>query len=317
MTLCPGMARFVAEVERIYSEHTGHEPIGEQRALYDVYSAQFRQPRPPGLVVEDRTVAVAHHGVPVRIYRPRRAAGEPLPPVIQYMHGGGWVLGSIDSHDCITAEIAHATGAVVVSVDYRLAPEHPFPAAFEECYGVMEFVAHNSGELGVDARRFVIAGDSSGGNLAAALALAARNEAGITLTGQVLIYPVLGDGFEMASHEENADAPMLKTADMRTFWRRYLGGTDTTLNPYAAPLLATSLTHLPPAYIATAGYDPARDDGLAYAQGLRQAHVEAAYVCADDLAHGWLRARAMSPSAARAFEGVIAALRGMVERTGF
>ena len=312
MTLCPGMARFVAETDEIYAGHREHETIAEQRAHYDVYSAHFAQPRPAGLTVEEQTVAVGQQNVPIRIYRPERATGLPLPAVIQYMHGGGWVLGSIASHDCITAEIAHATGAVVVSVDYRLAPEHPFPAAFEDCYGVMEFIAQRGAALGVDASRLVVAGDSAGGNLAAALAIAARNEAGIKLAGQVLIYPVLSDGFEMPSHIENAHAPMLKTSQMRKFWRHYLGGTDTTLNPYAAPLLTASLTNLPRAYIATAGYDPARDDGLAYAQGLRQAHVDAAYICADDLAHGWLRARAMSPSAARAFQALTTAMREMV-----
>jgi acetyl esterase len=312
MTLCAGMARFVAEVDEIYAGHRGDETLAGQRAQYDVYSARFRRPRPEGLVIEDRTLGVGQHNVAIRIYRPERASGLPLPPVIQYMHGGGWVLGSIDSHDCIAAEIAHETGAVVVSIDYRLAPEHPFPAAFEDCYGVMEFIAQSGEVLGVDSGKFIVAGDSAGGNLAAALALAARSEAGIRLAGQVLIYPVLSGGFEMPSHEENAHAAMLKTADMRQFWRLYLGGEDTTLNPYAAPLLAASFTHLPPAYVATAGYDPARDDGLAYAQGLRQAHVEAEYECAADLAHGWLRARAMSPSAARAFDGVIRAMRAMM-----
>ncbi|MEQ1695638.1 MAG: alpha/beta hydrolase [Hyphomicrobiaceae bacterium] len=313
MTLCPGMAQFVAETDAIYAGLGGHETLAAQRAHYDdVYSARFRRTRPAGVTVEDRTVGVRQHNVPIRIYRPERARGLPPPPVVQYMHGGGWVLGSIASHDCITAEIAHATGAAVVSVDYRLAPEHPFPAAFEDCYGVMEFIAQSGTELGVDVGRFVVAGDSSGGNLAAALALAARNQAGVALAGQVLIYPVLSDGFEMPSHTENAHAPMLQTAEMRKFWRLYLGGADTTLSPYAAPLLAASFTQLPPAYIATAGYDPARDDGLAYAQGLRQVNVDAAYVCADDLAHGWLRARVMSPSAARAFDGVIAAIRAMV-----
>lgn len=307
--LCAGMAAFVDEAATLYEGHGEGETIAAQRARYDVYSARFAQARPEGISTEDRTVRVGGHHVPIRIYRSERVSG--LRPCILFMHGGGWVLGSIESHDCVAAQFADATGATVISVGYRLAPEHPFPAAFEDCYGVMEAIAQDGAAYGVDGRHIVVAGDSAGGNLAAALALAARNEAGITLAGQVLIYPVLSEAFEMPSHASNADAPMLKTAEMRIFWRHYLDGAEIAQDAYAAPLLAPSFVDLPPAFIATAGFDPARDDGLAYAQRLRHAHVEVAYRCDDDLAHGYLRARGMSPSAANAFTAICAALRDM------
>jgi len=309
MTLCPGMAAFVEEVAKIYEGHSANETIAEQRARYDLYSARFAQARPAGIVSEDREVAVGARSVRVRIYRARAALG--LQPGILFMHGGGWVLGSIGSHDCVAAQIADATGAVVISVEYRLAPEHPFPAAFEDCNGVMLALVRDGAAFGVDSGCLVVAGDSAGGNLAAALAIAARDEAGIALAGQVLIYPVLSEAFNMPSHVTNADAPMLKTADMRIFWRHYLGGAEIARDVYAAPLLATSVAGLPPAFITTAGFDPARDDGDAYAQRLREAGVAVTYRCDDDLAHGYLRSRGMSTSAAAAFAAICAALAEM------
>jgi len=312
MTLCPGMAAFVDDVAKIYEGHSASDSIAQQRAQYDVYSAHFAQARPDGIVSEDRTVDVQERQVPVRIYRSATVRG--LRPGILFMHGGGWVLGSIGSHDCVAAQIADATGAVVISVEYRLAPEHPFPAAFEDCNGIMLALARDGAAFGVDSGHIVVAGDSAGGNLAAALAIAARDEAGIALAGQVLIYPVLSEAFDMPSHGTNAHAPMLKTAEMRIFWRHYLGGAEIARDVYAAPLLAASVAGLPPAFIATAGFDPARDDGAAFAQRLAHAGVPVTYRCDDDLAHGYLRARGMSPSAAAAFAAICGALAEMTSQ---
>lgn len=314
--LCPGFEAFVSEAADAYLGATGAEPFDEQRATYATFSRRFRQPRPNGVTVTDAALAAGFGEVPIRIYRPSMPAAGHLAPCILYMHGGGWVLGSVDTHDCITAEIAEATGAVVVSVDYRLAPEHPFPAGLEDCRAALHLLARDGLNLGIDTSRIAVAGDSAGANLAAALALWARDEGGPILAAQALIYPVLGTDLSLPSHRANASAPMLRTEEMRLYWRLYLGGADESRDPYAAPLEAEDLAGLPPALIWTAGHDPVRDDGARYAERLRAAGVSATYRCADDLAHGYLRARAMSPSAAAEIEALCAALRGLLASHG-
>ncbi len=311
--LCPGIERFIAEAAEAYAGSTGAEPLDEQRETYASFSHRFRQPRPGGVAVEDAALAAGLAEVPVRIYRPASLAPGRPAPCILYMHGGGWVLGSVDTHDCITAEIAESTAAIVVSVDYRLAPEHPFPAGFDQCCAALGMLARESTAFGIDKGRIAVAGDSAGAYLAAALALSARNEGGPALVAQALIYPVLGTDWNLPSYRQNATAPMLKTAEMARYWGLYLGGEPVTNNPYAAPLLATDLSGLPPSLIWTAGHDPVRDDWELYARRLREAGVPAIYRCAPDLAHGYLRARAMSASAAAEFEALCSALRSLLQ----
>ncbi len=311
--LCPGIERFIAEAALAYEGATGTESFGEQRETYASFSHRFRQPRPEGIAVEDAALEAGLGEVPVRIYRPASLAAGKLAPCILYMHGGGWVVGSVDTHDCITAEIAESTGAIVVSVDYNLAPEHPFPAGFDQCCAALAMLARQAHAFGIDAERIAVAGDSAGANLAAAVALAARQEGGPKLAAQALIYPVLGTAWTLPSYRQNATAPMLRTDEMRHYWSLYLGGEPVTDNPYAAPLLAADLSGLPPSLIWTAAHDPVRDDGEVYARRLREAGVAAKYRCAPDLAHGYLRARAMSASAAAEFEALCEALRGLLQ----
>ncbi len=312
VALCPGIERFIAEAASAYAGATGAASFSEQRAAYVSFSHRFRQPRPESVAVEDAVLAAGLAGVPVRIYRPASLEAGQLAPCILYMHGGGWVLGSVDTHDCITAEIAESTGAIVVSVDYRLAPEHPFPAGFDQCCAALHMLGRDGAAFGIDTRRIAVAGDSAGANLAAALALAARNEGGPALAAQALIYPVLGTATDLPSYRQNATAPMLRTEEMRHYWSLYLGGEPVTDNPYAAPLLASDLSGLPPSLIWTAGHDPVRDDGVLYARRLAEAGVTAIYRCAPDLAHGYLRARALSASAAAEFEALCQALRDLL-----
>ncbi len=311
--LCPGIERFIEEAAEAYAGITGAEPLDEQRETYASFSHRFRRPRPGGVAVEDAALAAGLAEVPVRIYKPASLAPGRLAPCILYMHGGGWVLGSVDTHDCITAEIAESTGAIVVSVDYRLAPEHPVPAGFDQCRAALGMLAREGPAFGIDTGRIAVAGDSAGANLAAALSLAARNEGGPALVAQALIYPVLGTDWDLPSYRQNATAPMLRTEEMVHYWGLYLGGEPVTDNPYAAPLLAADLSGLPPSLIWTAGHDPVRDDGALYARRLREAGVTAIYRCAPDLAHGYLRARAMSASAAAEFEALCSALRGLLQ----
>ncbi len=311
--LCPGIERFIAEAAESYAGATGAEPLHEQRATYHSFSQRFRRPRPERMAVEDAALAAGLGEVPVRIYKPASLRAGQLAPCILYMHGGGWVLGSVDTHDCITAEIAESTGAIVVSVDYRLAPEHPFPEGFEQCRAALNMLARESAAFGIDAGRIAVAGDSAGANLAAALALAARDEGGPALAAQALIYPVLQTGDDLPSYTENAAAPLLRSEDMALYWRLYLGGRSAMAHHYAAPLHAADLSRLPPALIWTAGHDPVRDDGALYARRLGEAGVTAQYRCAPDLAHGYLRARAMSTSAASEFEALCSALRSLLQ----
>jgi len=314
--LCPGIERFIAEAAEVYAGATGAEPLDERRATYASFSRRFRRPRPAGIAVEDAALAAGLSEVPVRIYRPASLEAGQLAPCILYMHGGGWVLGSVDTHDCITAEIAQSTGAIVVSVDYGLAPEHPFPVGFDQCRAALDMLAREGAAFGIDPARIAVAGDSAGANLAAALALAARDEGSPALAAQALIYPVLGNDTNLPSYRENANAPMLSTDEMAVYLSLYHGGETITDNPYAAPLLAANLTGLPPSLIWTAGHDPVRDDGALYARRLSEAGVAATYRCAPDLAHGYLRARAMSASAAAEFEALCAGLRGLLQPAG-
>ncbi len=285
----PGMRDFLIAGERFYPPDAVNFTMAEQRAFYDRYCAHFRKPRPDSVVAED----VAYGGVPCRHYRGRDAKGA---PVMLYLHGGGFVLGGLDSHDDVTAEICDAAGIDVVAVDYRLAPEHPFPAAFEDGWAVLTALARTHAEI-------IIGGDSAGGNLAAALALKARDAGGPTLRGQVLIYPGLGGDMTRGSYVAQAHAPGLSTSDVAYYRDVYRGGGSR----YAEPLRETDFTGLPPAFLVAAGLDPLHDDCFDYAARLREAGVAALVRDEPLLVHAFLRARNMSMPARRSFDAITAA----------
>jgi acetyl esterase len=208
--------------------------------------------------------------VPVRIYRPRGATGA-LPLVVNF-HGGGWTIGSLDSADWLCSSVAADLDAVVVSVEYRLAPGHRYPAATEDCYAALVDVVARAADLGADPTRVAVMGDSAGGNLAAVVSLMARDRGGPAIAHQGLIYPATDLTMSSPSVEENAHAPILTKADMLAFRAHYLGDSDPR-QPYASPLFAEDLSGLPPALVQVAEHDPLRDEGLRYAEKLRAAGV--------------------------------------------
>lgn len=255
---------------------------GARQLLEDLF-APPDEPEPVG-AVRNFTVDGPAGGIPIRIYTPDGSA--PF-PVLVFFHGGGWVLGSLDTHDATCRAVTNAAECVVVSVDYRLAPEHPFPAAVEDCYDVTKWVVENPEAVHGDPDRIAIGGDSAGGNLAAAVAQVARDHDGPALAHQVLIYPATDHSFDTASYDENAEGYFLTKADMEWFWDHYLESALNGQNPYASPLQARDLSGLPSATVLTCGFDPLRDEGATYADRLEKAGVRVTHRNYDDMIHGF------------------------------
>jgi len=247
--------------------------------------------------------------VPLRVFQPAQAAPAGGWPALLFMHGGGWMLGGLDSHAFFCAELTARLGVAVVAVDYRLAPEHPFPAALHDSLAVWRALRDGALDVPVDPTRLVAIGDSAGGNLAAALCLALREADEPQPRMQALIYPALGDE-DSVSRRECADAPLLSVDDMHACLNVYLP--STTHSPLALPLLARDLTRLAPAFIAVAEFDPLRDDGLRYAQRLRDDGVAVDDFPGHGLVHGCLRARGL-PEVEALYEALFAALRNSLD----
>jgi acetyl esterase len=267
------------------------------------------QGEPEDIPVDNRTIPGPAGDIPVRIYTPDGAADR---PVIVYYHGGGWVIGELETVDRPLRSLAVRSGAVIVSVDYRLAPEHVYPAAFDDCYAATVWVAEHAAELGADPGRLVVAGDSAGGNLAAAVALAARDRAGPAVAAQLLIYPVTDFDFTTRSYLDNGEGYLLQRPTMQWFWAHYLGAQDLGKDPYAAPARADSLVGLPPAFVMTCEFDPLRDEGEAYAARLRDAGVPVTARRYDGMLHGFLWTLGATPSGAVAVDDLVAALHSML-----
>ena len=289
-------------------------------------TAAFLDLQPPAedvASVVDRTVPGPAGEIPVRIYTP---AGEGPRGVLVYFHGGGWVIGDLETVDRPCRTFANAADVVVVSVDYRLAPEHRHPAAFEDCLAVTEWVAAHADEIGADPARLAVGGDSAGGQLATAVCLVARDRGGDAATRdsaggctpaiafQLLIYPVTDFAFDTPSHSENAEGYLLQRGTMQWFWAHNLGPTDPGEDYTAFPARADSFVGLPPAFVATAEFDPLRDEGEAYAETLRSAGVEATAVRYDGMIHGFLWTLGATPAGTRMVDDAVAALRTALAR---
>ncbi len=263
----------------------------------------------PDLRIENRTVEPGN--VPVRIYWPQSAPGNL--PIVVFYHGGGFALGDLETHDPVAR--AHAVGAdaIVVSVDYRLAPEHPFPAGLNDCWAALQWVAEHAAELGGDPNRIAVAGDSAGGNLAAVIAQRARDEGGPILAFQLLWYPTITADLSMPSFTENADAPILDRDVIDAFLSWYIPGVDISdpkaLPAALAPCNAGDLSGLAPAFIGSAEHDPLRDDAALYADLLNAAGVPAELSNEATLVHGYVSFALIIPAAAEATDRGLAALK--------
>ncbi|AJF68912.1 alpha/beta hydrolase [Streptomyces vietnamensis] len=270
--------------------------IAEVRAFFAARPRPAVPPPPVARVADEDA-----DGVPVRVYDP---AVHEAAPVIVFCHGGGFVLCDLDSHDPFCRALARATEAIVVSVDYRRAPEHPFPAAPEDAYTALLWAART-----FPGRRIAVAGDSAGANLATVLTLLSRDRGGPEIACQALYYPMLDPTRSRPSHRENARGYFLTADHLRWYWDGYLQNPVDRTSPYAAPLAGADLSGLPPAQLVTAGFDPLRDDGLAYAEALTAAGVPVQARHHAGMFHGFLSMAGALPAAAEARETAFAALR--------
>ncbi len=250
----------------------------------------------------DKTVAGPAGEVPVRIYRPKLAAGESL-PVILYLHGGGFISGDLDTHDPLCRMLSNHVPAVVVAVDYRLAPEHPYPAAIEDCFAVLSWLAREANSIGGDARRMAVVGDSAGGNLAAVMPLMARDKGLGPLAAQVLIYPMVDATLSSGSLVDNAFIPPFTLVDCVKSWQMYLAGNQDRRDAYISPLHAQNLAGLPPALVITSEFDILADEGEAYAGRLQGAGVRTEHEEFPGMIHGFFQ-----------WGGVVAAARLAMNR---
>jgi len=286
-------------------------PVDVARRGFNATTTSMIPPGPP-VRSEDRTIDGPGGSLPLRIYRP--AAEAAARPLVVYFHGGGWVVGDLDTHDPVCRALCAGAEAVVVSVDYRLAPEHRFPAAPDDCEAATRWAIAHAASLGADPSRAVLAGDSAGGNLATVVALRLRDSDGPRPAGQLLLYPVT-DHYDAAygSYDTFAEGYGLTRAAMQWFWDHYLGApADASLSAHAAPMRASDLRGLPPALVLTAGHDVLRDEGEVYAQRLRAAGVDAVLDRHGPMHHGFFSWCGVLDGADRA---VAQACGWIVERT--
>tara|TARA_B100000686_G_C16781220_1_gene972013 strand:+ start:1419 stop:2351 length:933 start_codon:yes stop_codon:yes gene_type:complete len=295
MGIDPLVLKILANSPRPASDPTKLTPL-EYREFYEEVSA-VKSKEEIALVKDLRLVGPENNTIIARLYKPHEIDNPA--PVVVYFHGGGWVIGSIETHDSLCRSLANRTQAIVISIGYRLAPEHPYPAALEDCYSSLVQLSAGVNELSIDPQRLVVAGDSAGGNLAAAVALLARDRGGPKIRYQLLIYPCCDiDPDRWPSMSEDNEGSPLSGSLMRWFYRHYVGVEKFIEDPYAAPLRAADLSDLPPALIVTAEVDPLRDEGAAYADALAAAGVDVHYECAMGQVHGFLNYADAVPSAA-------------------
>lgn len=288
---------FIKLTEESYPADANLATAAENRRYYDAMCRVFRKKRPDDVETEDRTI----DGVPVRIYRNKSAsnAGGKMPVKVMYLHGGGYVVGSLESHDDVCAELCAASGLEVTSVDYRLAPEYQYPAQLDDVETVWRHLTENN-------QPAIVMGDSAGGNLSACLSVRMKRLGGPMPRGQILIYPSLTGDTNFPSYTENAEAPLLRTQDILAYRPLYTGGRVLSADEQAevTPFSVTDFTGLPPTWVITADIDPLRDDALPYVEKLLAAGVFACWINEPQLVHGYLRARNMSKRAGDSFKRI-------------
>lgn len=289
--------KFVAESQALCPESSYTAGIEESRIAYDKMCAFFRAPRPSSVTVKDECTC----NVSIRRYR--QHATDLREPVVLYLHGGGFVVGSIESHDDICAEICDRTGCEVVAVDYRLAPEHTYPLQLDD-------IEHVWKALTTQDRPAIVVGDSAGGMLAAALCIRLLRIGAAQPLGQVLIYPALGGSYNLPSYSENEHAPLLSASDVKHYSNLYTSGDDWSraTDPELRPVSCHDVSGLAPAFIVSADLDPLRDDSAEFAKRLQLAGVDAVWRNEPQLVHGFLRARHQSARAKRSFAAILEAI---------
>ncbi|WP_323173454.1 alpha/beta hydrolase [Natrialba sp. PRR66] len=258
--------------------------LEEARETYRDLSIPSEPPISVASVI-DRTIPGPATDIPVRIYKP--TGDGPHPPLV-FFHGGGWMLGDLETYDALCRALSNATECIVISVDYRRAPEHRFPAGLEDCYAATCWVANNAEAIDARPDTLAIAGDSAGGSLAFGVGLLARDRDGPAIDYQVLAYPASDYAFDTDSYEENAQGYFITRKDMERFWDGYLQSELDGEHPYASPLRTESLDRLPPTLVLTCGFDPLRDDGTELASRLSEAGVSTDHVQYEDMIHGFL-----------------------------
>ena len=277
-----------------------YETVGHLKAREMYLAARpVANPEPPQLEsAKPLSITAPHGAIPARIYTPKTLRkSDGLAPCLVFYHGGGWVIGDLDSHDVVCRKLAHEGELIVISIDYRLAPEHKFPAAVDDAIAAVKWIAANAKALGIDAARLTVGGDSAGGNLAAVVALAGRDGDGPKLAGQLLIYPATDFAMNTPSHSEPETSILLTHSVIKWFCNHYLNGPADVDNWWASPARAKALAGLPPAYVLTAGADPLRDEGDEYAKRLKDAGVPVAYKHFPGQFHGFFTMGKLLPQA--------------------
>lgn len=277
---------FLDRSDAVWAEFPAHGSPVQRRAVLSRAYENLPLPFPPGVnSSEEHLIASTGGTIRIRLFRP--AGGTNLPCMI-YLHGGAWIMGSPETHASLTANFAAATNHLLVSVDYALAPEYPFPTAVNQCADAVRYVFKEAETLGIDRHRIVIGGDSAGGNLAAAMTLLFKDDPDICFRAQLLIYPSVELELSRPAFVENAQGPLLTTAATLAAIEMYCPHPEDRNNPLASPYLAPDHTGLPPAFVAAAEHDPLRDDGIDYASKLRDAGVEVVFDPGTGLIHGYL-----------------------------
>jgi acetyl esterase len=297
-----------AVIDRLGASSFAGASPAEMRAAYEAARRPLQPPAPEVERVEDVAIPGPAGPVRARLYTPKGVPDRNLPAFL-YLHGGGWMLGSIEGYDTLCRIFADLAQCKVLSVDYRLAPEHPFPAGYEDSLAALDWLHANAGKLGVDPARLAIGGDSAGGNISAAIALAVRDRGGPALALQVLIYPSVDLAAETPSYIENGEGNLLTRAALHKFIGHYVPDAKQRTDWRASPLRAKHFADLAPAYILTAEHDPLRDEGLIYAGRLAAAMVDATHVCHAGMIHPFVSMGGMIDRAGLAQRQIAQALR--------
>ncbi|MCH8162448.1 MAG: alpha/beta hydrolase [Chloroflexi bacterium] len=305
MPLHPAVKTLLDQVAAQNSGTLSDQGVEMVREGY-VVARGFLSEKPDIANVEDRAIPGPAGDIPVRIYTP---AGQGPYPILVYYHGGGWVIGSIETHDGISRAYANAAGCIVVNVDYRLAPEHKFPAAADDAFAALNWVADHAVEFDGDPSRIAVGGESAGANLAAVVAQLATEAGGPALAYQILAYPVTNLAFDTESYETNADGYFLTQESMRWFWSLYLNDESEGADPKASPLLREDVSGLAPGIVIAPEFDPLRDEGIAYGKRLQGAGVDFEVWVADGMIHEFLGMTNILPESKAAIERIAANLK--------